>query len=315
MVDVVDRVELRDRRAAPSGRASASLPSATCAPISSKLGASLARSSSVVPGRGNSSWSSASVPSSWKIGTRLRSKRPSASAFAARSWLSTARPSHCSRREALDGGDQVGGDALGDHRVLLEEVRVVGGEAVDVHRRRPRHRLDAAGDDEVLVAGQHAHGGEVDGLLARAAEAVEGDAGRVERPAGVERGHAGDVHRVVAAPGAAAHDHVVDLGGVEAVAVAQRVRAPGPGSAAGGRVQRAVLLPLPRGERTASMMNASLGMPFLWVRRTGADSSAVVADRRPPALLGSRIDIRVGLKSAMSLDLPSRRRWYRRHHC
>ena len=125
--------------------------------------------------------------------------------------------------EPLDGGDQVGRDALRDHRVLLAEVGVVGGEAVDVQRRRPRHRLDAAADDEVLEAGQDARGGEVHGLLARAAEAVERDAGRVERPAGVERGHAGDVHRVVAAAGAAAHDHVVDVGGVEAVALLQGV--------------------------------------------------------------------------------------------
>ena len=114
-----------------------------------------------------------------------------------------------------------------------------------------RHRLDAAADDEVLEAGEDAHGGEVHGLLARAAEAVERDAGRVERPAGVERGHAGDVHGVVAAAGAAAHHHVVDVGGVEAVAVlqgvehlgqdplrvdgVQRTRSPCPCPAASGR--------------------------------------------------------------------------------
>ena len=125
--------------------------------------------------------------------------------------------------EPLDGGDQVGRDALGHHVVLVAEVVVVGGEAVDVERRRPGHGLDAAADDQVLEAGQDAHGGEVHGLLARAAEAVERDAGRVERPAGVERGHAGDVHGVVAAARAAAHDHVVDVGGVEAVALLQGV--------------------------------------------------------------------------------------------
>ena len=87
-------------------------------------------------------------------------------------------------------------------------------------------------------------GGEVDGLLARAAEAVEGDAGGVERPAGVERGHAGDVHRVVAAAGAAAHHDVVDVGGVEAVAVLQGVEHLGEDPLRVDVVQRAVLLAL-----------------------------------------------------------------------
>ena len=126
-------------------------------------------------------------------------------------------------REAFDGSDQVGRDALGDHRELFEQMSVVGCETVDVHRRGPRHGLDPATDHEVLVAGEDAHRSKGDGLLPRTAEAVEGDARRVEGPARVEGGHASDIHRVIAASGPTPHDHVVDLGGVEADPVTKTV--------------------------------------------------------------------------------------------
>ena len=54
-------------------------------------------------------------------------------------------------------------------------------DAVGPHRL-PRHALDAAADDQLLLAGHHSHQGEVHGLLTRAAEAVERDAGDVGRP-------------------------------------------------------------------------------------------------------------------------------------
>ena len=56
-----------------------------------KLGFSFATSSSVVPGRGCSSWSRATEPSSLRTAIIERSNRPSAMALAARSWLVTAR--------------------------------------------------------------------------------------------------------------------------------------------------------------------------------------------------------------------------------
>jgi hypothetical protein len=69
------------------------------APISSKLGASLASWSRVVPGRGNSSWSRATEPSSLTIVMTLLSKRPSAIALAARSWDDTASSSQSVREK------------------------------------------------------------------------------------------------------------------------------------------------------------------------------------------------------------------------
>ncbi|CAB4797106.1 unannotated protein [freshwater metagenome] len=95
---------------------------------------------------------------------------------------------------------------------------VVGGEAIDMHGCWTRHRFDAAANNHVLEARQDAHRCEVHCLLARAAEAVEGDAGSVERPTSVERCHAGDVHCVVAAASTTTHHDIVDLGGVETIA-------------------------------------------------------------------------------------------------
>jgi hypothetical protein len=84
----------------------------------------------------------------------------------------------------------------------------------------------------------------VHGLLSRTAEAVERHTGGVERPPGVERRHAGDVHRAVAAAGATTHDHVVDVGRVEAVARLQGVEHLGEDPLRVDRVQGTVLLAL-----------------------------------------------------------------------
>ncbi len=62
-----------------------------------KLGASAASDSAVVPGRGNCSWSRATVPSRLSTGIRLLSKRPSAMATAARACDWAARASSDSR--------------------------------------------------------------------------------------------------------------------------------------------------------------------------------------------------------------------------
>ena len=86
---------------------------------------------------------------------------------------------------ALDGGDQVGADAL-RHEAGRERGRRVGrpGAAVGAHRH-PAHRLDAAGEDQVLEAAADPGRGLVDGLETGGAEAVELDAGhglRAARP-------------------------------------------------------------------------------------------------------------------------------------
>ncbi len=121
----------------------------------------------------------------------------------------------------VDAGDQIGRQPLGHLRVLCEQVFVVGVEPVGAVARRAAHRLDATTDHQILVAGQYPHRGEGDGLLATAAEPIEGDARNRDRPAGVEHGHATDVVRVVAGMRSVAADDVVDVCRVEADTIAQ----------------------------------------------------------------------------------------------
>jgi hypothetical protein len=125
---------------------------------------------------------------------------------------------------ALDGGDQVGSDAL-RHEPGLERGRGVGrpGAAVGAHRH-PAHRLDAAREDQLLEAAADPGRRLVDGLQTGRAEAVELDAGGRLREPGGERGGLRDVAALV---GDRRHDsehHVVDAVGVEArVALPQLV--------------------------------------------------------------------------------------------
>ena len=86
--------------------------------------------------------------------------------------------------------------------------------AVGAHRH-PAHRLDAAGEDQVLEAGPHAGGRLVDGLEAARAEAVELDARhRLGEPRRQRRG-LGDVAALLAERRDDAEHDVVDAAGVE----------------------------------------------------------------------------------------------------
>ena len=100
------------------------------------------------------------------------------------------------------------------------------GAAVGAHRDA-RHRLDAAGEDEVLPAGGDLLRGDVDGLEARGAEAVELDAGDGVRQAGLDGGGLGDVAALVADGRDAAEDDVVDRVGIELVVARRGSRASG----------------------------------------------------------------------------------------
>jgi hypothetical protein len=75
--------------------------------------------------------------------------------------------------------------------------------------------LDAAGDDTLILPGHHAHGGEVRGLLARAAHPIEGGPAHIEWKARDEGGVPGDVQPLLAHLIHAAHDDVLDLGRVD----------------------------------------------------------------------------------------------------
>ena len=158
------------------------------------------------------------------------SKRPSARARMARSWLSTAKASISSRvqshfsaiisaaAELADLLVAVAGDPAGGGAERVGEAELLA----DDHRRRDRdlrHVLHAAGDDEVLGAAHDALGGEVHGLLRRAALAVDGGAGHVLGEPGHEPRGAGDVAGLAADGVDAAEHDVLDGARVDAGAV------------------------------------------------------------------------------------------------
>ena len=172
------------------------------------------------------------APSAPSTGRISRSKRPSAVACAARCWLCAPKRVEVVAGDAPLVGDQLGRDALRHEAALVGVAGAdLGPERVAElavgHRgthRHTGHHLDAGGDDDVVGAGDHALGGEVGGLLARPALAVDGGAGDVLRPAGGEHGVAGDVDALLADLHHAAHDDVVDERRVDAGAVDERLQ-------------------------------------------------------------------------------------------
>ena len=114
-------------------------------------------------------------------------------------------------------------------RAVAAGVRRVG---LRGHERRPRHRLDAARDEEVAVAGDHGVAGADDRRQARRAEPVDGDAADRLGQAGEQRGKAGHVAVVLAGLVRAAEPHVLDLGDRDAGA-RDRLRDHGGGQVVG----------------------------------------------------------------------------------
>ena len=110
-----------------------------------------------------------------------------------------------------------------DVRVFLLEARalvvakaVLGGELRSQAHRHPRHRFHAGGDHDVHTACHHRLRREVQRLLGRATLAVDRGGGHT---LGKFRGHhrvAGDVVGLFAGLHDAAHDHVLDLGRIDA---------------------------------------------------------------------------------------------------
>jgi hypothetical protein len=169
--------------------------------------------------------------------------RPSSQDFAARLWLSTAKAS-TSSREAVFGRDQIGGNAL-RREIGLEGDGRIGrpGAAVRAHRH-PRHRFNPAADGELRLAALDLRRRHVDGLKRRRAEAVDVNPGGRFGKAGVHHRRSGDHRALLADRRDAAHDHVVDLRGVERVAVADRFEHLGRELDRGDLVEGAVRLSL-----------------------------------------------------------------------
>ena len=191
-------------------------------------------------------------------------------------------------REALDGGDQVGADALGHERRGERSRRVGGpGAAVAAHGDAA-HRLDAAGEDQVLEATADARRGLVDGLETRGAEAVQLYAGdRV----GVARGECrglGDVAALVTDRRDDTEHDVVDAVHVEGrVAVLHGVEQTDDQVDRLDLVEAAVLLPLApgRADRVVHERFCHVLPCFHWrlLRRRGRARGCSVVRRQPDA--------------------------------
>ncbi len=160
------------------------------------------------------------------MATIWSSKAPESCAAAAFSCEPSENWSSVGAVEAPLLGDHLGADALvrGLGVAAAEGLRVRV-PAVGQRRahRGARHRLDAAGDDDVVVPGDHTGGGEVHRLLARPALAVDGHAGDALGPAGGSTAVRRDVERLLAGLHDAAPDDVVDDARVDARALDQAV--------------------------------------------------------------------------------------------
>jgi hypothetical protein len=136
---------------------------------------------------------------------------------------------HRIARNAFQGGDGVGADALVRLRMLGAQAHVA---AVHQIPRAVRvgagggvgHHLGAAGDHQVFHARHDRGRGHVHRGDARAAEAVEGGGAGLDVIAGVERGHAAEVAALLAPLRGGAPDDVVDLGGVQVIALGDRLQ-------------------------------------------------------------------------------------------
>ena len=142
-------------------------------PIAANEGFSCPSVSTVVPGRMNSSLLEDHVVVD--VEHRDHRVREAALGLRGRGALLRARGVGVDvlAAELLDRRDQVGADPLRDERRVVVGLGVHRpGAAVGAHRHA-RHRLDAAGEHEVLPAGGDLLGGDVDRLQPRGAEAVE----------------------------------------------------------------------------------------------------------------------------------------------
>ena len=150
-----------------------------------------------------------------------------------------------------------------------------------------------------------------DGLLAGAAEAVDRQAGRGERPAGAEHGQAGDVGAVVTDAAGVAGDDVLDLRRVDAGPLHDRVAGTAASSSCGWTWCRAPFcLPLPRGVRTPSMIQASRSLMVRSLHVFGSSGGSIANhlqrhdDASRPSLpdLASHVDGRTGGARATRRD-------------
>ena len=129
--------------------------------------------------------------------------------------------------DAFHRGDGVGADALVALGMDGAQVQIalVHARRADLGQlRRIAHHLAAARDDHILLAGHDGGRRQIDRGDAGAAEAVERHAAGLDVIAGVQSRHAAHIRALHADLGRGAPDHIIHLGGVDAVALGQSLQ-------------------------------------------------------------------------------------------
>src|SRR3984885_13163234 len=122
-------------------------------------------------------------------------------------------------REAVFGGDEIRGNALGHEIFDHGAAGVDGPRAAGRANADAAHRLDAAADGHVLLPRHDLRGGEINGIEAGGAKAVDLHAGDGFAVAGMKRGDARDVAAGFTDRVDNTHNDVVAQGRIEFVAL------------------------------------------------------------------------------------------------
>ena len=159
--------------------------------------------------------------------------------------------------EAVLGGDQIGGNALG-HDIMIEaDLRIdAHGTAIGTHRHAT-HRFNTGTDREIGFAAHHLGGGEIDRFQAGSAETIDLETGGAFSIAGIDHGRARNVRALLTNRRNTAHDDIIDQCGVEPVAIADRLQLLGRELQRGDRIERPVLLLAAR--RANGVIDVSFG--------------------------------------------------------
>ena len=135
--------------------------------------------------------------------------------------------------EAVLGSDHFGADKLAEldtgialfhARALIDAKTVLEGQDGRHAHGHAAHAFDASGDDNVHRAGHHGLSGKVQGLLRRTALTVNRGGGHALWQARGQHGVARNVGGLFTGLTNAAHDHILDQGGISTGARDQRVQ-------------------------------------------------------------------------------------------
>ena len=148
-------------------------------------------------------------------------------------------------REAVFRRDEISRDAL-RHEISRDGKRRIGGPcAAGRADADATHQFDAPADGQLVLSAHHLRRGEIDGIEARRAEAVDLYARHRVAKARGERPHARDVAARFADRIDATHHHVVYVGGIEMVAILDRLQSRRGQMECGCGMQRAVWFAAP----------------------------------------------------------------------